>query len=443
MARRLFDNLLDSGFAGRREKKRAISLPVSIGIHVAVLTAVILVPILLSGRDLPEPALGAVSAFFVEPAPPPPPPPPPPPAAAKPKEVTPPKVIEKPKVVPVEEPKFAAPVETPKEVPKTTAMDFGVEGGVDEGVTGGVQGGTVGGVEGGTVGGVQGGTLGGTPGGGQGGIGDAPAPPAPPPPPTAPVRVGGKISEPRKTKNVAPTYPEMAKRARVQGTVILEATISPQGRVSDVKVLRGIPMLDEAAISAVKQWAYTPTMLNGTPVPVIMSVTVNFKLDGSGGGAPSVAATPKKEEKAAKDEPKAGSAPAPRAPAPTPEPPAQAPPAQPPPAQAPPASRRLSRRPRRRPRKRRHRRSHRPRSRRRSPRRRREARSEGGVVRGRRRLERQPQPEIHLGLPLGREALGQAHHARDGQPVAQRRVQELVWCCCSPSPSSWVARSRC
>jgi protein TonB len=335
MARRLFDNLIESGVAGRRTKKRAVSLPVSIGIHVTVLTAVILIPILLSGRDLPEPALGAVSAFFVEPAPPPPPPPPPPPAAAKPKEATAPKVIEKPKPVPVEEePKFTAPVETPKEVPKTQVADFGVEGGVDEGVTGGVQGGTVGGVEGGTVGGVQGGTLGGTPGGAQGGIGDMPAPPAPPAP-TAPVRVGGKISEPKKTKNVAPSYPEMAKRARVQGTVILEATISPQGRVTDVKVLRGIPMLDEAAISAVKQWAYTPTMLNGTPVPVIMSVTVNFKLDGSGGGAPSVAAAPKKEQKAAKDEPKAGSAPAPQAPAPAPEPPAQAPPPAAPPAQAP------------------------------------------------------------------------------------------------------------
>ena len=332
MARRLFDNLLDSGFAGRRTKKRAVSLPVSIGIHVAVLTAVILIPILLSGRELPEPALGAVSAFFVEPAPPPPPPPPPPPAAAKPKaEVTPPKVVQ-PKPTPVEQPKFTAPVETPKEVPKTQVADFGVDGGVDEGVQGGVKGGTVGGVQGGTVGGVQGGTLGGTPGGGMGGIGDAPAPPAPPPPPkapTAPVRVGGKISEPRKTRNVAPQYPEMAKRARVQGTVILEATISPQGRVTDVKVLRGIPMLDEAAMGAVRQWTYTPTLLNGSPVPVIMSVTVNFKLDGSGGMDTSVqrVSKPPKEEKAA-PAPAAPQAPAPAAPAP--EPPAQAQPTAPP-----------------------------------------------------------------------------------------------------------------
>ena len=153
MARRLFDNLLESGIAGQRKKKRAVSLPVSIAIHLTVLSAVILIPILLSGRDLPEPALGAVSAFFVEPAPPPPPPPPPPPAAAKPKAVTAPKV-EQPKPVPQEVPKFTAPVETPKEVPKSEAIDTGTVGGVDEGVTGGVQGGTVGGVQGGTVGGM-------------------------------------------------------------------------------------------------------------------------------------------------------------------------------------------------------------------------------------------------------------------------------------------------
>jgi protein TonB len=342
MARRLFDNLLDSGFAGRRTKKRALSLPVSIGIHVAVLTAVILVPILLSGRDLPEPALPAVSAFFVEPAPPPPPPPPPPPAAAvKPKAVTPPKV-EQPKPTPVEEPKFTAPIETPKEVVKNELADFGVAGGVDEGVTGGVVGGTVGGVEGGTVGGVHGGTLGGTPGGGMGGIGDAPAPPPPPPPPKAeppkPVRVGGNISEPRKTHNVPPQYPEMAKRARVEGTVILEATISPQGRVTDVEVLRGIPLLDESAMRAVRQWTYTPTKLNGVAVPVIMTVTVNFRLYGSGGAPRTANSAPKAGQEAAREEPKPAPAapPAPPPAAPTPEPRAQAPaPAPQPPAALP------------------------------------------------------------------------------------------------------------
>jgi len=92
------------------------------------------------------------------------------------------------------------------------------------------------------------------------------------------VRVGGQIKEPKKVHNVSPSYPDIAKQARVQGIVILECIISPQGKVSDVKVLRGIPLLDQAAIDAVKQWVYTPTLLNGVPVPVIMTVTVNFKL---------------------------------------------------------------------------------------------------------------------------------------------------------------------
>jgi protein TonB len=91
-------------------------------------------------------------------------------------------------------------------------------------------------------------------------------------------RVGGELKEPKKLKNVPPVYPEEAKRARVQGVVILECTISPEGNVADVRVLRGIPLLDQAAVDAVKQWVYTPTLLAGKPVPVIMTVTVNFRL---------------------------------------------------------------------------------------------------------------------------------------------------------------------
>ncbi len=90
--------------------------------------------------------------------------------------------------------------------------------------------------------------------------------------------MGGQIKEPKKLKNVPPVYPQIATQARVQGVVILECTISPQGKVTETKVLRGIPVLDQAAIDAVKQWVYTPTLLNGVPVPVIMTVTVNFKL---------------------------------------------------------------------------------------------------------------------------------------------------------------------
>jgi protein TonB len=94
----------------------------------------------------------------------------------------------------------------------------------------------------------------------------------------SPVRVGGSILEPRKVKNVSPFYPAAARAARVQGIVILECTIGRDGRVGSVKVLRGVPLLDAAAVEAVRQWVYEPTVLGGVPVPVIMTVTVNFKL---------------------------------------------------------------------------------------------------------------------------------------------------------------------
>ena len=94
----------------------------------------------------------------------------------------------------------------------------------------------------------------------------------------APVRVGGNIKAPQKVKDVKPTYPAIAQSARVQGIVIIEATIGPSGQVEEAKVLRSIPLLDAAALDAVKQWQFTPTLLNGVPVPVIMTVTVNFTL---------------------------------------------------------------------------------------------------------------------------------------------------------------------
>ena len=94
----------------------------------------------------------------------------------------------------------------------------------------------------------------------------------------ATVRVGGAIPEPRKVKNVSPVYPDIARQARVQGVVILECTIGPDGRIEHVTILRGVPLLDAAAVDAVKQWVYTPTLVNGAPARVIMTVTVNFKL---------------------------------------------------------------------------------------------------------------------------------------------------------------------
>jgi len=244
MERRLFEDLIESDVhQGAHATKQSMTMPVSLAIHAVILLVVVVVP-LLTSQELPEPT-AALKAFFVEPAAAPPPPPPPPPPA--------PKAANVPKAQPKIEtnPTFTAPVDVPQEIKPEESVDMGVEGGVAGGVEGGVPGGVVGGV--------------------VGGLPDAP-------PPQQAVRVGGNIKEPKKLKDAKPNYPDIAKQAHVQGIVILEATISPQGKVSDVKVLRGIPLLNDAALEAVKQWVYTPTLLNGIPVPVIMTVTVNFTL---------------------------------------------------------------------------------------------------------------------------------------------------------------------
>jgi protein TonB len=93
-----------------------------------------------------------------------------------------------------------------------------------------------------------------------------------------PIRLHSGMKEPVKTVHVAPAYPVLAQNARMQGTVILEAVIGVTGRVESVSVLRSIPLLDGAAVDAVRRWQYTPATLNDAPVPVIMTVTVTFEL---------------------------------------------------------------------------------------------------------------------------------------------------------------------
>ena len=92
----------------------------------------------------------------------------------------------------------------------------------------------------------------------------------------AAVRPGGRIMPPRKIKDVAPVYPRIAQTAGVTGTVTIEATIGTDGKVSDATVVQSIPLLDQAALDAVRQWEYLPTMLNGVPVPIVITVKVNF-----------------------------------------------------------------------------------------------------------------------------------------------------------------------
>lgn len=216
--------------------------------HAVGAVALVVVPLALSS-SLPEPT-GAVRAFFVNPmtAPPPPPPPPPPaPAAA---------AASRPR--PAETPPsdaYFAPIEVPSEIVPEDGIDLEILG------IGGETGGVAGGVPGGVVGGIVGGL-----------------PEAAPPPPVKPFRVGGDIKKPVKVKHVPPVYPELAAKARIEGIVIIEAQVDEQGRIRRTEVLRGVPVLNEAAVEAVRQWIYTPTLINGIPIPIVMSVTVVFSI---------------------------------------------------------------------------------------------------------------------------------------------------------------------
>jgi protein TonB len=224
-----------------QSRRRALTLPLSVAAHSVLLGAVVVLP-LLSSDPPPDPTGSAVRAFFVEPVVPPPAPPPPAKAPSA-------RPAPKPATTPAQA--FTPPVETPDQAVPEASNDLGLEQGVAGGIDGGVPGGVVGGI--------------------VGGLPEAP-------PPMQPVRVGGAIKAPKKLRNVDPIYPPIAEKARVQGMVTLECILSPDGRVAEVKVVSGIPLLDAAAIEAVKQWVFTPTLFNGVPVPAIMTVNVRFAL---------------------------------------------------------------------------------------------------------------------------------------------------------------------
>ncbi len=133
----------------------------------------------------------------------------------------------------------------------------------------------------GVIGGVPGGIAGGALSGILGGVAVAPPPPPPPPKPKAPlapIRVGGNVQQANLIKQPKPVYPPLAKAARVQGTVKFQATISKDGTIQNLQLLGGPPLLVQAAMQAVEQWQYKPTLLNGDPVEVITTIDVNFTL---------------------------------------------------------------------------------------------------------------------------------------------------------------------
>jgi protein TonB len=236
-------------------RSQIITAMASMFAHAAILGLVVALPLLYFSETLPTPP--DMLAFVVASAPPPPPPPPPPPAAAQKASPVKPKVAPKPN--PVKPVAMAVPVEAPATIaperPLELAQDF----------TGGVEGGVVGGIAGGIVGGIA--------------MMPAQLPPPPPAPaPVKPIRVGGEIESPTLLHRVNPEYPQIAINAKIEGVVILEATVDADGAVSHVRVLRSAPLLDSAAIDAVKQWRYSPLQLNGRAQPFILTVTVSFNL---------------------------------------------------------------------------------------------------------------------------------------------------------------------
>ena len=152
----------------------------------------------------------------------------------------------------------------PEQPSETAAASTAPTGGAGvEGVVGGV----AGGIEGGVVGGVAGGVIGGV----------VEAAPPPPPKPTGPVRVGGQIKTPALLHRVEPLYPDLAAQAHIAGIVILEASVGTDGCVQTVKVLRSAQtLLDRAATDALKQWQYSPLVLNGNATPFVLTVTFTF-----------------------------------------------------------------------------------------------------------------------------------------------------------------------
>ena len=249
----MFD--LFSGTHRRVPHRDTVPLYLSIAAHLLAI-GVVSVPLLYVATELPQ--VPEIFAFVAAAPPPPPPPAPPPPAASRPAEVV---------SRPVTVSSRPAPIEPAQEIlPERRDVDFGGE----DGLPGGVEGGVPGGIPGGVVGGLT--------------TTEVVLPPPPPPPPPAPVdrgpvRVGGAITAPALVSRVAPEYPNIAVNANVQGVVILEAVVGRDGRVEEVKVLRSIALLDAAAIAAVRQWRYSPLLLNGNPERFVLTVTVSFSLN--------------------------------------------------------------------------------------------------------------------------------------------------------------------
>jgi protein TonB len=242
------DSLIESG--GKLRTKRGWTTTLSFVLQIFLVTVLILIPLIYT-EALPKQQL---MTFLV--APPPPPPPPPPPAAAP------------VKVVKVQTDIVNGQLRTPTKIPQKVQMIKEEEAPPPAMAAAGVVGGVPGGVPGGQMGGVIGGIIS--------------SAPVAVPKVAAPqrVRVSQGVTQGLLIHKVQPAYPPLARQARIQGSVLLQALISKQGTIENLRVISGHPMLSPAAIDAVKQWRYKPYILNGEPVEVETQITVNFTLSG-------------------------------------------------------------------------------------------------------------------------------------------------------------------
>jgi periplasmic protein TonB len=234
------DSLVESG--GRLKTKRGWTTWVAFAGQIFILGILILIPLIYT-EALPK---GQLTTFLV--APPPPPPPPPPPAA----------VVVRHIATEINDGQLRQPTKIPQKVLKVIEDE-------NPPAVGGVIGGVPGGVPGGSAGGVIGGII------GQAAVNVPKAA-------VSRVRVSAGVVAGNLVTRVEPVYPQIAKNNRISGSVILHAVISKQGTIENLQVVSGHPMLTQSALDAVRRWRYRPYLLNGEPVEVDTTITVNFTL---------------------------------------------------------------------------------------------------------------------------------------------------------------------
>ena len=237
----MFDDLVESSIV-KKKTNTGWAVILSTAVQVLVLLVLVLIPLIYT-QALPKAMMATLLIA--------PPPPPPPPAEA-------PKVI-KPVARLIQQGKLMQPRAIPKEVavfkeaelpPEAPVAGGGVLGGVDQGLLGGL------------------------------GAGPAVAAPPPPPPKQQRIKLGGQVVAAKLLAQPQPVYPPLARQARIQGNVVLHAIIDKDGRVGELQVISGHPLLVQSALDAVKNWRYQPTQLNGDPVEVDTTITVSFVLGG-------------------------------------------------------------------------------------------------------------------------------------------------------------------